>query len=118
LPCFASSRSAETEHRGSRLPGNAKNKDLTLSRHCPVLFLLIPSLMISGVFWPLETTPATILPLSCISPLTYANAGLRKVMLAGGGFGEIGFELVVLAGFAAVMLLLSVLSMRRQAYTA
>jgi len=83
-----------------------------------VLFLLIPSLMISGVFWPLETMPATIRPLSYISPLTYANAGLRKVMLAGGGFGEIGFELVVLAGFAAVMLLLSVLSMRRQAYTA
>jgi ABC-2 type transport system permease protein len=83
-----------------------------------VLFLLIPSLMISGVFWPLETMPATIRPLSYISPLTYANAGLRKVMLAGGGFGEIGFELVVLAGFAVVMLLLSVLSMRRQAYTA
>lgn len=83
-----------------------------------VLFLLIPSLMISGVFWPLETMPATIRPLSYVSPLTYANAGLRKVMLAGGGFGEIGFELVVLAGFAVVMLLLSVLSMRRQAYTA
>ena len=83
-----------------------------------VLFLLIPSLMVSGVFWPLETMPATIRPLSYISPLTYANAGLRKVMLAGGGFGEIRFELAVLGAFAVVMLLLSVLSMRRQAYTA
>jgi len=83
-----------------------------------VLFLLIPSLMVSGVFWPLETMPATIRPLSYVSPLTYANAGLRKVMLAGGGFGEITFELAVLGTFAVVMLLLSVLSMRRQAYTA
>jgi ABC-2 type transport system permease protein len=83
-----------------------------------VLFLPIPSLMVSGVFWPLETMPATIRPLSYISPLTYANAGLRKVMLAGGGFGEIRFELAVLGVFAVVMLLLSVLSMRRQAYTA
>jgi ABC-2 type transport system permease protein len=83
-----------------------------------VLFLLIPSLMVSGVFWPLETMPATIRPLSYVSPLTYANAGLRKVMLAGGGFGEIRFELAVLGAFAVVMLLLSVLSMRRQAYTA
>jgi len=83
-----------------------------------VLFLLIPSIMVSGVFWPLETMPATIRPLSYVSPLTYANAGLRKVMLAGGGFGDIGFELIVLGAFAVVMLLLSVLSMRRQAYTA
>ena len=83
-----------------------------------VLFLLIPSIMVSGVFWPLETMPATIRPLSYVSPLTYANAGLRKVMLAGGGFGEIRFELAVLGAFAVVMLLLSVLSMRRQAYTA
>jgi len=83
-----------------------------------VLFLLIPSLMVSGVFWPLETMPATIRPLSYISPLTYANTGLREVMLAGGGFGEIRFELAILGMFAVVMLLLSVLSMRRQAYTA
>jgi ABC-2 type transport system permease protein len=83
-----------------------------------VLFLLIPSIMISGVFWPIETMPAAIRPLSYISPLTYANAGLRKVMLAGRGIGDIGFELAVLGGFAVIMLVLSVLSMRRQAYTA
>ena len=83
-----------------------------------VLFLLIPSIMVSGVFWPLETMPATIRPLSYVSPLTYANAGLRKVMLAGGGFGDVQFELAVLGAFAVVMLGLSILSMRRQAYTA
>jgi len=83
-----------------------------------VLFLLIPSIMVSGVFWPLETMPATIRPLSYVSPLTYANAGLRKVMLAGGGFGDVQFELAVLGAFAVVMLALSILSMRRQAYTA
>jgi len=83
-----------------------------------VLFLLIPSIMVSGVFWPLETMPATIRPLSYVNPLTYANAGLRKVMLAGRGIGDIRFELAVLGAFAFVMLLLSVLSMRRQAHTA
>jgi len=83
-----------------------------------VLFLLIPSIMVSGVFWPLEMMPATIRPLSYVSPLTYANEGLRKVMLAGRGIGDIRFELGVLGAFALVMLLLSVLSMRRQAYTA
>jgi ABC-2 type transport system permease protein len=83
-----------------------------------VLFLLIPSIMISGVFWPIETMPVAIRPLSYVSPLTYANTGLRKVMLAGRGIGDIAFELAVLGAFALVMLFLSVLSMRRQAYTA
>jgi len=43
---------------------------------------------------------------------------MSRSLLAGGGFGEIRFELAVLGAFAVVMLLLSVLSMRRQAYTA
>jgi ABC-2 type transport system permease protein len=83
-----------------------------------VLFLLIPSIMISGVFWPIEMMPEAIRPLSYVSPLTYANTGLRKVMLAGRGIGDIAFELAVLGAFALFMLLLSVMSMRRQAYTA
>jgi len=82
------------------------------------LFLIIPSILVSGVFWPLETMPPTIRPLAYASPLMYANTGLRKVMLAGKGLPEVGFEIAVLGGIAVVMLLLSVLSMRRQAYTA
>ena len=83
-----------------------------------VLFLLIPSIMLSGVFRPLEAMPASIRPLSYAIPLTYANSALRKVMLTGHGFGAIGFELAVLGAIALVTLVLSVLSMRRQAYTA
>ncbi len=83
-----------------------------------VLFLLIPSIMVSGVFWPLEMMPATIRPLAYLSPLTYANTALRKVMLAGRGLGETTLEIAVLGAFAVAMLLLSILSMRRQAYTA
>ena len=83
-----------------------------------VLFLLIPSIMISGVFWPLETMPATIRPLAYLSPLTYANSALRKVMLTRGGLGETTLEIAVLGAFAVAMLLLSIFSMRRQAYTA
>ena len=83
-----------------------------------VLFLLIPSIMLSGVFWPLEAMPAAIRPLSYAMPLTYANTALRKVMLTGAGPGDVRFELTVLAAIAAGMLILSILSMRRQATTA
>ncbi len=82
------------------------------------LFLIIPSILVSGVFWPLETMPPTIRPLAYASPLMYANSGLRKVMLAGKGFDQVGFEIAVLSGIAVGMLILSVFSMRRQAYTA
>jgi len=83
-----------------------------------LLFLLIPSLMVSGVFWPLEAMPAAMRPLSYASPLTYANTALRRVMLTGFGPSEILLELSVLAGFAVVMLALAVGSMRRQAFSA
>ncbi len=83
-----------------------------------VLFLLIPSIMLSGVFWPLEAMPKAIWPLSYAMPLTYANTALRKVMLAGAGAGDVRFEMIVLAGIAIGTLVLSILSMRRQAITA
>ncbi|MFC2078867.1 ABC transporter permease [Candidatus Bipolaricaulota bacterium] len=83
-----------------------------------VLFLLILSIMLSGVFWPLESMPATIRPFSYAIPLTYANSALRKAMLTGGGFEELSFELIVLGAIALGTFLLSVLSMRRQAYSA
>ena len=83
-----------------------------------VLFLLIPSIMLSGVFWPLETMPASIRPLSYAIPLTFANSALRKSMLKGLGIQDLGFELAVLGGIAFGTLLLSVVFMRRQAYRA
>ena len=83
-----------------------------------ILVLLIPSIMISGVFWPIDAMPANIRILSWFSPLTYANAGLREVMLRGRGISGVTLELGVLAGFALLMLLLGVRSMRRQGYSA
>lgn len=83
-----------------------------------VLFLLIPSIMLSGVFWPLESMPATMRSLSYAIPLTYANSALREVMLTGHGIGDLQFELIVLGAIALGTLLLSVLMMRRQAHTA
>jgi len=83
-----------------------------------VLFILIPSIMVSGVFWPLEMMPPTIRPLAYASPLTYANSALRKLMLAAKDLSGVALEVGVLAGFAFVMLVLGIVSMRRQAYSA
>jgi len=83
-----------------------------------VLFLVIPSIMLSGVFWPQETMPTAIRSLSYVIPLTYANSALRKVMLTGSGFADLASELSALAAIALVAVSLSVMSMRRQGHTA
>jgi len=83
-----------------------------------ILVILIPSIMMSGVFWPIEAMPAHVQPLAWLSPLTYANTALRDVMLRGWGGEQIALELSVLTAFALAMLTLSVFSMRRQAHTA
>ena len=83
-----------------------------------ILVILIPSIMMSGVFWPLEAMPPQIQPIAWLSPLTYANSALREVMLRGRELSDITMQLGVLAGFALLMLILSVQSMRRQAYSA
>ncbi len=83
-----------------------------------ILVILIPSIMLSGVFWPVETMPSEIQPLAWLNPLTHANAALRDVMLRGWEVSKILPELSVLGGFAVVMLILSVQSMKRQAHSA
>ncbi|MBI1729351.1 ABC-2 transporter permease [Candidatus Acetothermia bacterium] len=82
-----------------------------------ILVILIPSIMLSGVFWPVETMPSSIQPIAWLNPLTHANAALRNVMLRGWDLSRIIPELSVLIGFAILMLILSIQSMKRQADT-
>lgn len=79
-----------------------------------ILVILIPSIMISGVFWPIEGIPQNVRFLCDASPLTYANLALRNVMLRGRGVSGIGLELGALGGFAVLTLGLGIASMRRQ----
>ncbi len=79
-----------------------------------ILVILIPSIMISGVFWPIEAIPTHIRFLCYASPLTYTNMALREVMLRGRGIAGIGLELGALGGLAVLTLGVGIASMRRQ----
>jgi len=81
------------------------------------LLLLVPAIMVSGVFWPVEVMPEGMRFLSWLSPLTYANAALREVMLRGRDLESIGRELGILAGIAFVCLGVSTLALRSQGRT-
>jgi len=82
-----------------------------------ILVILIPSIMLAGVFWPIETMPTQIQPITMLNPLTHANSALRDVMLRGWEISAITTELAILGGFALLMLILSIQSMKRQAHS-
>ncbi len=76
--------------------------------------LIIPQILLGGTIWAVEDMPVYLQPLAYLMPLTYANRALRDVMLKGYGLGEIWPNLLILAGFAVVLTLLGVRTMRRE----
>lgn len=96
---------------GFLLSSNAKN-EFQAVQFMPLI--LFPSILLAGVFWPIEAVPDLLRPVSYFVPLTYAVEGCRSVMIRGWGFGDVWVQVAVLAAFAAVMLLLSTYSLKRR----
>ena len=77
--------------------------------------ILFPQVFLSGVIWPVEQMPDYLQWFSAILPLRYAVDGLRQIMLNGKSLIDVGFDLLVLIAFAAVVSLLAALTLRRSA---
>jgi ABC-2 type transport system permease protein len=45
--------------------------------------VVLPSVLLSGMLWPLQAIPAVLRPLAYMVPLTYGNRLLRAVMVKG-----------------------------------
>ncbi len=76
--------------------------------------ILFPSILLAGVFWPIEAVPELLRPVSYGVPLTYAVDALRSVMIRGWGPGQIWVQLAILVAFATVMLSLSAYLLKRR----
>jgi len=76
--------------------------------------ILFPSILLAGVFWPIEAVPDLLRPVSYFVPLTYAVEGCRSVMIRGWGFGDVWVQVAVLITFAIVMLMLSTYSLKKR----
>lgn len=70
--------------------------------------LTFPMIFLSGAFFPIQQMPLALRYVSQAIPLAYAIDGLRKVIVLGAGISAIGTELLVLAAFGAVTLVLAV----------
>jgi ABC-2 type transport system permease protein len=78
----------------------------------PLFF--IPQVLLGGTIWAIEEMPTWLQPASWLMPMTYANQAMRAVMIKGQGLGSIWSELLILAGFAALMIALGALTVRRE----
>lgn len=76
--------------------------------------VITPQIVLCGVFWPLQSIPEFLRPISYILPLTYSSHALRAVMLRGAGLSQILPDLLFLGAFFAVMFAAATLMLRRE----
>ncbi len=77
-------------------------------------FIVLPALLLSGVFLPVEAIPSWLKPAAYIFPTTYATESIRSVLLRGWGLDKILIDVIVLFGFIAAFLTLAMLTLKRR----
>ena len=73
-----------------------------------VLSSLLPSLLLSGMLFPIENMPRPLQWLSSAVPARYLVHALRGVLLKGSGLGLVWPDLAAMAAFAALVLAIAV----------
>jgi len=79
-----------------------------------VWMTLLPSIFLSGFFFPIEAMPAVLRWFSAIIPLRYYLVIIRAVMLKGSGFASIWKETLALFAFGVVILVAASLRFRKR----
>ena len=72
------------------------------------IFILIPSILLSGFIFPLEAMPAYIRPISYILPFTYFVEIIRGLLLKMNTFMDLWVDYLALTGFAIIFILVSI----------
>ena len=78
------------------------------------LSAMLPSLLLSGMLFPLESMPLPLQVLSRIVPARYLVHAARGVLLKGNGLAVLWPDLVALAAFAVAVLALATARFRRR----
>ena len=79
-----------------------------------VMFLMIPTMVLSGFIFPIQSMPAVIQPLTNLIPLTFALEVLRGAFVKGSSFEALAVPLLALAGFGVVIFSAAVIATRRR----
>jgi ABC-2 type transport system permease protein len=96
---------------GILLSAGARN-ELQAIQFVPLI--LFPSILLAGLFWPIESIPSYLQPLSYVIPLRYGIDAERSIMLRGWGIGQVWIDIVILVAFAMLTITGSVLLLKRK----
>jgi ABC-2 type transport system permease protein len=66
--------------------------------------IMLPSIFLSGFFFPLEALPAALQVLSYVVPLRYMLIIIRGIVLKGVGLAPLQTEVIILGGFCLLIL--------------
>jgi len=75
---------------------------------------LLPSILLSGFMFPFEGMPEVAQWIAQLLPLTHFNVIIRGVMLRGADLPEAWLQLLKLAGFLTVMLMVAVVRFKKR----
>lgn len=76
--------------------------------------VMVPSLLLSGVFWPVEAIPEVMRPFSYMIPLTYAVESIRSIVVRGWGLEELAANIAILIAFSIMFTTLSIITISRR----
>ncbi len=79
-----------------------------------VVFVMIPTMILSGFIFPVESMPAAMQPVASFIPLTWALKILRGAFVKGETFGNLAVPMLVLTAFGVVIFGAAVLATRRR----
>jgi ABC-2 type transport system permease protein len=89
----------------------SKNQIQAIQQILPVIYV---SIFLSGVFYPLESMPDFLRPVSYLIPLTYMNHALRALITRGAGLEVVLPDFAALSIYTCVMLSLAVLLFKKR----
>jgi ABC-2 type transport system permease protein len=96
---------------GILLSASAKN-ELQAIQFIPLV--LFPSILLAGMFWPVESIPQFLQPVSYCVPLRYGIDAMRSIMLRGWGLERIWPQVLALVLMACITLGGAIFQLRRR----
>jgi ABC-2 type transport system permease protein len=78
-----------------------------------VMPIMLPSMMLSGFFFPIAALPAVLQTISSFLPLTYFLFIVRSVVVKGAGLELLLPQVAALSAFAIVLMTIAALRFRK-----
>ena len=78
------------------------------------MMLLLPSVLLSGMMFPIESMPTILQYISAVMPPRYYIAAMRRLMIVGAGISSVIQEVLILTGMAAFFLVIALLKFKKR----